>query len=153
MGRRFGTIRGMLLVAGLAGWMACGGGDGGDEGRADATDVPEAGDVATETAADLPGEAAVEVVDDLAAEAVADGAPGETGDDPGEETADLPPLEVPYFPPVPANPVKDELYVQETNHTSNEVDGALKPLVAVLPAIEGVGVAGHPVQVTPRGVA
>lgn len=81
--------------------------------------------------------------------------PGDPAEDPsdGEEGGrDLPPIEVPWSPPRPEHPVADERYVQEFNHTSNEVDPALAPLVAVVLRPGGFPGSGV-LPVTPRGLA
>jgi hypothetical protein len=58
----------------------------------------------------------------------------------------------PYAPPPLASPAVDEPYLQEFNHTTNEVEAGIGPLVAVvLPPALHAGF-DQPTQVTPRGV-
>jgi hypothetical protein len=58
----------------------------------------------------------------------------------------------PYMPPPFATPLVDEPYLQELNHTSNEVEAGIGALVAVvLPPAPYAGF-DQPTQVTPRGL-
>jgi hypothetical protein len=58
----------------------------------------------------------------------------------------------PYVPPPFATPAVDEPYLQEYNHTSNEVEAGIGALVAVvLPPASHAGF-DQPTQVTPRGL-
>ena len=57
----------------------------------------------------------------------------------------------PYVPPPFAAPAVDEVYLQEFNHTSNEVEAGIGALVGVvLPPATHAGF-DRPTQVTPRG--
>jgi hypothetical protein len=68
-----------------------------------------------------------------------------------EEQVGAEALTVPWMPPPYPDPVLDQPYLQELNHTSNQVEPGIGPLVAVL--VPPAGVAGFelPTQVTPRG--
>ncbi|MBI4957161.1 MAG: hypothetical protein HY908_34425 [Myxococcales bacterium] len=91
----------------------------------------------------------------LAAPALALGALAACGG--GDETAPLPAATIPwpyapYEPPPVATPLADTVFVQEQNHTSNELEPGVGALVAVLvPPGSATGLE-LPVQVTPRGV-
>jgi hypothetical protein len=133
-----------LAIVG-AGFVACGSGSATatDEGRADMIDVADVGD---------PGPDVPNPQDPGTDPAVGDpgDVPAEAGDEgPGDPGT----LEIPYFPPKPATPAKDEPYIQDFNHTTNEVDPQLKPLVAVMARTAGLPAGEGPLQVTTRGVA
>jgi hypothetical protein len=103
-------------------------------GGADAEDVaatPDLGDAGA--------------VDDHAVEAV------DTGPLNVDAAEDVPPFE-PFTPPPLAEPAVDRAYVQELNHTSNEVEPGIGPLVAVLMPPEDHEGFDRPTQVTPRGI-
>jgi hypothetical protein len=68
----------------------------------------------------------------------------------GGEAARLP---LPFMPEKPANPYVDTPYLQEINHSSNEVEPGLEALVAVLLPPPGLPGLDLPTQVTPRGLA
>ena len=57
----------------------------------------------------------------------------------------------PFMPPVTHSPYVDHPYLQEFNHTSNELEPGIGPLVSVLipPALSDLE---NPTQITPRGV-
>ena len=57
----------------------------------------------------------------------------------------------PYSPPAIDSPLIDAPFVQETNHTTNELEPGIGPLVAVLVPPAGAGLE-EPLQVTPRGL-
>jgi hypothetical protein len=72
----------------------------------------------------------------------------DAGQDAGSQDAQF----KPYMPPAPKNPYMDEKYVQEFNHTSNEVEPGIGPLVGVVIPPDGYTGFDTPTQVTPRGV-
>ncbi len=90
-----------------------------------------------------------EGTDAIPKDTVADLAPDIAGDLPEDQGR----LEIPFFPAKPSSPVRDQVYAQEVNHTSNEVDPALVPLVAVMMRPTAFGSVDEPLQVTPRGLA
>ena len=59
---------------------------------------------------------------------------------------------VPRDPPPFANPLADEPYLQEFNHTSNEVEAGLETLISVLFVPSSFTGFDEPTQVVPRGV-
>lgn len=121
-------------------------GSGTTDGMDSGGDVPVMPDSPGDDAApELPGE-----VPSMDASPDAGDARAEAGD---EGPADPGVLEIPFVPARPTAPVRDEPYVQETNHTINEVDPALVPLVAVMVPPAGFETADRPLQVTPRGLA
>ena len=70
-----------------------------------------------------------------------------------DDAANTPPEAfVPYMPPAMENPAVDTAYVQEYNHTSNEVEAGIGPLVAVLLPPATYTTFDMPTQVTPRGI-
>ncbi len=69
-----------------------------------------------------------------------------------EEDGDEPNPLVPRDPPAFANPLMDEPYLQEFNHTSNEVEAGLENLVSVLLPPADFTTFDEPTQITPRGV-
>ncbi|MCB9789279.1 MAG: hypothetical protein H6744_21595 [Deltaproteobacteria bacterium] len=88
--------------------------------------------------------------DALAETGDADAGPDLPGDAGGDEGASGP--ELPWTPPPPEYAVVDEPYLQEFNHTTNEVDPAIGALVSVvLPAPERSDLE-RPTQVTPRAL-
>jgi len=131
-------------------------------------------DVGTDAGADNPGaDAEIAPSDDVPTQ---DGtgdridAGDVAGDDVPEADAPAPdvpkvPRDIPFAPAPYANPVVDGPYAQETNHTINEVEPGIGPLIAVLlPPANLVAPAGGtaqaivlstyevPTQVTPRGL-
>ncbi|HOU55239.1 MAG TPA: hypothetical protein PLQ97_15055 [Myxococcota bacterium] len=82
----------------------------------------------------------------------ADGPPEDAEAREDGPSRDLVAIEVPWWPPPPARPAVDEPYVQEFNHTSNEADPDLAPLVSVV--LRPGGFSGpEALPVTPRGLA
>ncbi|MBW2704328.1 MAG: hypothetical protein JRF33_26215, partial [Deltaproteobacteria bacterium] len=68
--------------------------------------------------------------------------------------ADAGGLELPFQPPPIAAPLRDAPYLQEFNHTSNEVEAGIGPLVSVRltpPPLAELGFFDALLQVTPRG--
>jgi len=58
----------------------------------------------------------------------------------------------PYMPPPAENPYVDSIYLQEFNHTSNEVEPGIGELTAVLLPPSGLTGFETPTQITPRGL-
>jgi len=79
-------------------------------------------DAVSESVADSAAEAVAESVVETASETVA----------------------IPWMPPAYPDPVKDEPFLQEYNHTSNQVEPGIGPLVAVLGAITVAYLIFHP---------
>ncbi len=167
-----------MAVAVLA--IGCGGGsmsdvgtdpgrDGADAEIAPPDDVPtqdgtgdrvDAADGANEIddVVDETGDAANEAGDVADADAPA-------GDVPAPDVPKVP-RDIPFAPPPFANPLVDGPYAQETNHTINEVEPGIGPLIAVLlppanlvaPPVGAMAPASAmatyevPTQVTPRGL-
>jgi hypothetical protein len=67
----------------------------------------------------------------------------------GGEAATLP---IPFEPAKPKRPAIDAPYLQETNHTSNEVEAGIGPLVAVVIPPAGIAGLDAVTQVTARGI-
>jgi hypothetical protein len=57
----------------------------------------------------------------------------------------------PYVPPPLAAPARDLPFLQEENHTTNEVEAGVGPLVGVVVPPPGAAALDQPTQVTPRG--
>jgi hypothetical protein len=125
-----------VVMAALA--IGCGGSSGSDVGTDPGTDNP--GVDADVTQPDVPGDTIV---------------PPDAVEDSTDAIDDVPaPLrDIPYAPPPFANPLVDRPFVQEINHTWNEVEPGIGALIAVL--LPPAGLAGTydtPTQVTPRGL-
>ncbi len=58
----------------------------------------------------------------------------------------------PYMPPPADNPYVDSVYLQEFNHTSNELEPGIGSLISVLLPPAGLTGFETPTQVTPRGL-
>ena len=71
------------------------------------------------------------------------------GDNDGDESESL---ELPYVPPVMENPMVDTIYLQEYNHTTNEIEPGVGELVAVVLPPAAFTDLDSPLWVTPRGV-
>ena len=102
---------------------------------------------------DVPGEDA-DAADDVPAD-VPDGSDADASDDVGADTGEdvaVTPLEVPFIPDAVAEPIVDEPFLQEWNHTTPEVDPRIGPLVDVVLPPSGYEAWTSPIQVTPRGV-
>lgn len=134
---RLVPILALVLLA-----LACSGGSGSDDvATSDAADAqPDAHD-ATD---DAPG-------DVTEAEEAVEAHEVEVGDD----AADDAPLDVPFVPEPVAKPYVDTPYLQELNHTSNEVEPGIGALVAVVArpaALDACGSTDQVFQVTPRAL-
>jgi hypothetical protein len=58
----------------------------------------------------------------------------------------------PYMPPPTEHPYVDAVYLQEFNHTTNEMEPGIGALVSVLLPPDGLAGFETPTQVTPRGL-
>ena len=81
--------------------------------------------------------------------AAAGGSAGSAGSDAGGDAA--PPF-LPFMPTAPASPYVDTPFVQEQNHTSNEVEPGIGALVSVVVAPAAFSGFDLPTQVTARGL-
>jgi len=130
--------------------LACSGGNGSDD-VAPADVLETASEIASDADHDAPADAA-DLADardadaeDLSAEALAEV---------DDATSDAP-LDVPFVPTPVATPYVDRPYLQERNHTSNEVEPGIGALVAVVvrPAtLDACGSTDAVFQVTPRAL-
>ncbi len=59
----------------------------------------------------------------------------------------------PFVPPQTANPYTDAPFLQEFNHTTNEVEEAIGGIVAVFAPTKSLSDDGRPLQITSRGLA
>ncbi len=100
---------------------------------------------------EAPPDGDTEAEPDVDGDEEADGdADGDTDGD--EDDAEIAWLDVPYQPPEFDTPYVDVPYLQEFNHTTNEVEPGIGELIAVLIPPESFTDFDLPTQVTPRGV-
>lgn len=112
-------------------------------------DTPDAAADTPDTAPDTATDATPDTATDTTLADGSDAAPDAPTFD-----ADAPPLprDIPFVTPPFAAPVVDSPYLQEFNHTSNEVEPGIGPLVAVLLPPSTLPTYEAPTQVTPRGL-
>ena len=113
-----------------------GGWDAGPPPQDVAADVPQAADTAPPEDIPAPSDVSPDVLDA----------------EPDADVAPPPPLVVPFVPPLPEEPWVDTPFVQETNHTTPEVEPGVGPLVAVLWPPAAWDGWDRPTQVALRGV-
>ena len=148
------------LLLGTVALVACGGGSVGG-----GTDVPGPGSDTVDVAgvADTGADSVGDVGPDAALDAPTEGAPDEAAVDPsaGDPASEIPgdegeagprpPRMVPLATPGYASPLVDSPFLQEVNHTVNEVEPGIGPLVAVALAPAGLDGFDAVTQFTARG--